>query len=259
MPMIRLKSKDDIEIMHEGGKRHAEILRALKEMVTPGMSTLVLEEEALRLVRAHGDKPAHLHYTPKGAPRPFPAVLCISVNDEIVHGIPNEPEKILQQGDIVAIDLSIEHKGLITDSAITVPVGAIDDESRRLLDVTQKALEAGIKAARPGKHIGDIGAAISRVVDASGFSLAEDLAGHGVGFELHEEPFVPNVGVFGEGEELVPGMVIAIEPMVNVGGPEIADTDDGYTIVTADGSRAAHFEHTVAITEEGNIILTSNQ
>ncbi|MBX4198932.1 type I methionyl aminopeptidase [Candidatus Parcubacteria bacterium] len=254
--MIKLKTKDDIQTMREGGQRHAEILRALAEMVTPGMSTLVLEEEALRLIKAHGDKPAHLNYTPAGALRPFPAVLCISVNDEIVHGIPNEPEKILNQGDIVAIDLSIEHNGLITDSAITVPVGAIDDESRRLLDVTKRALDAGIKAARPGKHIGDIGAAISRVVDESGFSLAEDLAGHGVGYELHEEPFVPNVGIFGEGEELVPGMVIAIEPMVNVGGPEIADTGDGYTIVTADGSRAAHFEHTVAITEEGNIVLT---
>lgn len=257
--MIRIKSKDDIQTMHEGGKRHAEILRALAEMIEPGMSALVLEEEALRLIKAHGDKPAHLGYTPHGAPRPFPAALCISVNDEIVHGIPNEKEKIFKRGDLVSIDLSLVHNGLITDSAITVPVGAIDDEAKRLLDVTQKALAAGIKAAQPGKHIGDIGAAISRVVDASGFSLADDLAGHGVGFELHEEPFVPNVGMAGEGDELVPGMVIAIEPMVNVGGPEIIDTDDGYTLKTADGSLSAHFEHTVAITEKGNIILTSGQ
>lgn len=254
--MIKLKTKDDIQTMHEGGKRHSEILRALAEMVTPGMSALVLEEEARRLIHAHGDKPAHLNYTPAGAPRPFPAVLCISINDEIVHGIPNEKEKIMRQGDIVSIDLSLLHKGLITDSAITVPVGAIDDESRLLLQVTRKALEAGIKAAQPGSHIGDIGEAINDVVEAAGLSLADDLAGHGVGFQLHEEPMVPNIGISGEGEELVPGMVIAIEPMVNLGGPEIMDTDDGYTIKTADGSRSAHFEHTVAITEKGNIILT---
>lgn len=254
--MVKLKTKEEIQTMHEGGKRHAEILRALSEMVTPGMSALVLEEEALRLVKAHGDKPAHLGYSPAGALRPFPVVLCISVNDEIVHGIPNEKEKILEQGDIVSIDLSLEHKGLITDSAITVPVGAVDDEAKRLLEVTQKALVAGIKAAQPGGYIGDIGAAISEVVDASGFSIAEDLAGHGVGYAIHEDPFVPNFGRRGEGGELKPGMVIAIEPMVNVGGGAIADTGDGYTIVTADGSRSAHFEHTVAITEKGNIILT---
>ncbi len=254
---ILLKTKDDIEIMREGGKRHAEILRALGEMVEPGMSALVLEEEALRLVRAHGDTPAHLNYTPHGAKRPFPAALCISVNDEIVHGIPNEKEKIFKQGDLVSIDLSIKHRGLITDSAITVAVGAIDDESKKLLEVTKKALNAGIKEAKAGNHVGDIGEAINKVIEASGFSIADDLAGHGVGFELHEEPYVPNIGLAGEGDELVPGMVIAIEPMVNVGGPEIVDSDDGYTIKTSDGSNSAHFEHTVAITEKGNIILTS--
>lgn len=254
--MIYLKTKDEIQTMHEGGRRHAEILRALAEMIAPGMSALVLEEEARRLIRAHGDKPAHLNYTPAGAPRPFPAALCISVNDEIVHGIPNEAEKIFQQGDVVAIDLSLVHNGLITDSAITVPVGAIDDEAKKLLDVTKAALAAGIRAAQPGSHIGDIGEAISDVVEASGFSLADDLAGHGVGYKLHEEPFVPNIGISGDGEKLVPGMVIAIEPMVNVGGPEIVDVGDGYTLKTADGSRSAHFEHTVAITEKGNIVLT---
>jgi methionyl aminopeptidase len=243
--------------MHEGGRRHAEILRALCEMVAPGVSTLILEEEAQRLIKAHGDKPAFLNYSPAGAQRPFPAALCVSINDEIVHGIPNEAERILKQGDMVSLDLGLIHKGLITDSAITVPVGAIDDESRKLLDVAKRALEAGIEAAKPGNHIGDIGAAIKKVVKGTGFSLASDLAGHGVGYSVHEDPFVPNVGIEGDGEELVPGMVIAIEPMVNVGGPEIADTDDGYTIVTADGSNSAHFEHTIAITEEGNIVLTA--
>lgn len=254
--MIKLKNKDQIQTMHEGGKHHREILRLLGEMIAPGMSALVLEEEAARLIKAYGDKPAHLNYTPHGAPRPFPAVLCISVNDEIVHGIPNEKEKIFKQGDVVAIDLSVIHNGMITDSAITVPVGAINDEAKLLLRVTKEALNAGIKAAQPGAHVGDIGEAISKVVDATGFSLAEDLAGHGVGFELHEEPYIPNFGRKGKGEKLVPGMVIAIEPMVNVGGPEIMDTGDGYTLKTRDGSISAHFEHTVAITENGNIILT---
>lgn len=253
---VRLKTKEEIEIMREGGRRHAEILRALAEMVAPGVSTLLLEEEALRLIRAHGDKPAFLNYSPAGADRPFPAALCVSINDEIVHGIPNEAERILNQGDIVSLDLGLIHKGLITDSAVTVPVGAVDDESRKLIDVAKRALEAGIRVAKIGNHIGDIGAAISRVVEGTGFSLANDLAGHGVGYSVHEDPFVPNVGVEGEGEELVAGMVIAIEPMVNVGGPDIVDSDDGYTIKTADGSKSAHFEHTVAITEKGNIILT---
>lgn len=253
---IRLKSKEDIQTMHEGGQRHAEILRALSEMVTPGMSTLILEEEALRLIRAHGDTPAFLHYSPRGAKRPFPAALCVSINDEIVHGIPNEKERILKDGDIVSLDLGLNHKGFITDSAVTVAVGAVSDEARGVIRVAREALEAGIKMALPGNHIGDIGYAINKVVEKSGFSLAEDLAGHGVGYEVHEDPFVPNVGERGEGEELVPGMVIAIEPMVNARGSAIADTDDGYTIVTADGSISAHFEHTVAITEKGNIILT---
>src|SRR3989344_1852061 len=253
----RLKSVREIEIMREGGRRHAEILSELAKLVRPGVSSLILEEETMRLIREKGDKPAHLGYKPRGAPRPYPAALCISVNDEIVHGIPNEVEKILNQGDIVSLDLSITHEGLITDSAITVPVGAIDDESRELLDVTKRALAAGIKAAVPGNTTGDIGAAISAVVDASPFSLADDLVGHGVGYAIHEDPYVPNVGIEGEGDKLVPGLVIAIEPMVNVGGPGIKDTKDGYTIVTKDGSRSAHFEHTVAITEKGNIILTS--
>lgn len=253
---IRLKTKEEIEILKEGGKRHAEILRALGEMVEPGLSTLVLEEEALRLIKAHGDEPAHLGYTPHGASRPFPAALCVSINDEIVHGIPNERKKILKQGDIVSIDLSLRHKGLITDAAITLPVGAIDDESKKLLKVTKLALEAGIKAARPGNFTGDIGEAVSDVVEASGFSIAEDLAGHGVGYEIHEEPYVPNIGAPHEGDELKPGLVIAIEPMVNIGGPEIKESGDGYTLSTKDGSRAAHFEHTVAITDKGHIILT---
>ena len=253
---IKLKSKEEIEILREGGKKHAEILKKLKEEVRPGVSTLDLENMARKLVEENGDKPAHLGYTPHGARRPFPAVLCISINDEIVHGIPNEQPKIIKTGDLVSIDLSIWHRDLVTDAAITVSCGEPEAEEKHLLDITRRALEAGISEAKPGKHIGDIGHAISEVVRGAGLTVAEDLAGHGVGYAVHEEPFVPNFGMKGDGEELLPGMVIAIEPMVNMGKQGIKLMSDGYTIKTRDGSKSAHFEHTVAITEKGNIILT---
>jgi methionyl aminopeptidase len=254
---MKLKSKEEIAMLKEGGRRHAAILAALADRVAPGVSTLFLEEEARRLIREYGDKPAHLGYTPYGASRPFPAALCLSVNDEIVHGIPNETPKLLRAGDVVKIDLSLIHEGMFTDSAITVGVGQLSDTDLRLLDVTRGALEAGIAAAQPGGHVGDIGAAISAYVKPSGFSLAKDLVGHGVGYQIHEEPYVPNVGKAGAGEELVPGLVIAIEPMVCVGKGAWRTLDDGYTIATKDGSNAAHFEHTVAITAEGPVILTA--
>ena len=256
---MSIKSREEIAIMEEDGKKHAQILSELGSLVAPGVSTLTLEETAIALIKASGGKPAFLGYKPTGARRVFPAALCVSINNEIVHGIPNEAERILKDGDIVSLDLGFIYKGLITDSAITVPCGIIDDEGRELIQVTREALEAGIKAARPGNHIGDIGAAISAVVKKTKFSLAKDLAGHGVGYSVHEEPYVPNVGERGTGEELVPGMVIAIEPMVNTGKGDIKVLKDGYTIVTKDGSRSAHFEHTVAITENGNIILTSDE
>lgn len=243
--------------MQEGGKRHAQILSELASIAKSGVSTLALEEEALAMIKAMGDEPAFLGYQPSGAKRPYPAALCVSINNEIVHGIPNEVERLLKEGDIVSIDLGLMHRGLITDSAVTVGVGVIDDEARKLLHITKLALDKGIEVAKPGNTVGDIGYAIAQVVGGSKFSLAEDLAGHGVGYSVHEDPFVPNVGEKGEGEKLVPGMVLAIEPMLNTGGPEIKLTKDGYTLVTRDGSRSAHFEHTVAITEKGNIILTS--
>src|ERR1035437_8268762 len=230
--MIKLKTKAEIETMRVGGARHAEILRELAKQVAPGVSTMILEEEAQRMIREKGDKPAFLGYKPAGATRPYPASLCVSINDEIVHGIPNEAERILRDGDIVSLDLGIIHKGLITDAAVPVPAGVIDDDSRKLLNITKRALQAGIKAAKPGNHVGDIGEAISDAVFGSGFSIADDLAGHGVGYAVHEDPFVPNVGIAGEGEELKPGMVIAIEPMLNIGGSAIKDGKDGYTILT---------------------------
>lgn len=256
--MIRLKSKDEVEVLKEGGKRNAEILRILAGMVKPGLSTLELENEAERLLSESGDASATLGYTPRGAKRAFPANICVSINEEIVHGIPNEEPKILNEGDIVTIDLSLIHKKLFTDSAVTVPVGEIDEVSKRLIKATRTALEKGIEQARPGNRIGDISEAIQKHAEAEGFSIAEDLAGHGVGYALHEDPFVPNEGMAGTGEELEPGMVIAVEPMLCTGKGAIKVLKDGYTIITKDKSRSAHFEHTVAITETGNIILTSN-
>ena len=253
---IRLKTSEEIKILQEGGKRHAEILSLLSKQVEPGVSTLILEEEALRLIKEGGDKPAFLGYKPQGAKRTFPAALCVSINDEIVHGIPNEKERIIRDGDIVSLDLGLLHHGLITDAAVTVSAGAIDDESRKLIKITKEALARGIDQAKLGKKTGDIGFAISEAVRTSGFTLASGLTGHGVGFEVHEDPLVPNFGKKGEGEELLLGLVIAIEPMVNVGKPGIKVSSDGYTIKTRDGSRSAHFEHSIAITEKGNIILT---
>ena len=254
--MIRLKTREEIDILREGGKRHAKILSILSSLVKPGVSTLFLEEETLRLIEEGGDKPAFLGYKPRFAKRAFPAALCVSVNDEIVHGIPNEKEKILKKGDIVGMDLGIIHKGLITDAAITVPVGKVDNESKKLIETTRLALMRGIEAARLGKNVGDIGAAISKIVEPTGFSIAEDLAGHGVGHEVHEDPFVPNFGIKGQGEKLVSGLVLALEPMVNVGTGKTKFLSDGYTIKTRDGSRSAHFEHTIVITDKGTIILT---
>jgi len=253
---MKLKSAEEIEILKVGGKRHAFILNKLSEMVVPGLSTFKLEEEARRLIEEGGDKASFLGYRPEGASRDFPAALCVSINEEIVHGIPNETERFLQEGDIVTLDLGITHEGLITDSAVTVPVGEVSEEVKKLLKVTKEALARGIEQAKPGNHIGDIGHAISEVVLKSGFSMARGLAGHGVGYDVHEDPFVPNYGTPGEGEELVPGLVIAIEPMVNIGKSAIKVLKDGYTIRTGDGSLSAHFEHTIAITPNGHIILT---
>jgi methionyl aminopeptidase len=254
--MINIKTKEEIQIMREGGKRHALILSLVAKKVGSGVSTKFLEDYARELILEEGDKASFLNYTPRGAKRPFPAALCISVNEEIVHGIPNEPEKILKEGDVVSIDLGLTHKGLITDSAITVPVGEVSPEDSKLIEHCKEALYLGIKAAKGGNRVGDIGYAIESFVKPLGYGLSEGLAGHGVGYSVHEDPFVPNEGKRGSGELLKPGMVIAIEPMITRGSSKIALAKDGYTYKTRDGSKAAHFEHTIAITEGDPIILT---
>ncbi|MCC2630943.1 MAG: methionine aminopeptidase methionyl aminopeptidase, partial [Candidatus Paceibacter sp.] len=205
--MVTIKTAQEIEILREGGKRLAAILQAVAAEVKPGVSTEYLNTKAQELIEAGGDTSAFLNYQPKGAARPYPASLCVSINDEIVHGIPNEHPSILKEGDVVSLDLGLIHKKLITDHAVTVAVGKISKEAQKLLDVTRKALNVGIDAAKPGKKTGDIGFAIQRYVEKHKVGIIEELAGHGVGYSVHEDPYVPNYGNAGEGVLLKPGMV----------------------------------------------------
>jgi methionyl aminopeptidase len=249
--MIQLKSTREIEVMAEGGKILAATVQMLRREVRAGMSTLDLDAIAEEFIRSHpGATPAF-----KGL-YDFPGTLCTSINQEIVHGIPSR-KRVLNDGDVISIDVGVGYKGYFTDSATTVPVGTVDAETARLLEVTERSLTAGIAAAVPGNHLGDIGNAVQKVVEAAGFSVVRDLVGHGIGVEFHEEPQVPNYGKPKRGLKLVPGLTIAIEPMVNIGGPATRTLADKWTIVTVDGSRSAHFEHTVAITESGNRVLTA--
>ncbi len=254
--MITIKTPEEIEILKEGGRRLGIVLQKAAAKVAVGVSTQELEDYVRKLIHEGGDIPSFLNYKPRGADRPFPAAMCVSINDEIVHGIPNEDPYIIQDGDIVSLDLGITHEGLITDSALTVGVGNVSDKDRKLILHTQEALMRGIKAARAGAHIGDIGHAIESFARPFGYGMSEGLAGHGVGYKVHEDPFVPNEGQKGRGELLRPGMVLALEPMLTLGTDEIELAADGYTYKTTDGSRAAHFEHSIVITDGDPIILT---
>lgn len=252
---IIIKTEKEIALLREGGRRLAEVLYETGKLVAPGVSTGSLDRFAEKMIREMGDIPAFLGYRPEGASSPFPATLCISINNEIVHGVPND-DRILRAGDIVTLDLGLKHEGLFTDHAITFPVGEIPKASRKLLEVTREALMAGIEAAKGGNTVGDIGAAIEKVIKPHKYGIVRGLSGHGVGRAIHEDPYIPNYGKQGKGEKLVPGMVVAIEPMIAEGDWEaILDADD-WTYKTRDGSRAAHFEHTVLITEGDAEILT---
>jgi methionyl aminopeptidase len=251
---IIIKTEEEIKILREGGKRLAIILAKVAKMAKPGVSTHKLDQYAYKLITEGGDKPAFLNYKPDGATRAYPASLCTSINNEIVHGIPSR-SRILKNGDIISLDLGLNHKGLFTDHAITVPVGKITKKDKQLLEDTKKALEIGIWAARGGDTVGDIGNAIESFVHHR-YGIVRELAGHGVGKKVHEDPYIPNYGKAGKGQKLIPGMVVALEPMLNMGGDGIVSLDDGYTIKTADGSRSAHFEHTILITEGDAEILT---
>jgi methionyl aminopeptidase len=254
--MALIKTPEQIKIMEEGGRRLGAVIDALRHEVKPGVTTLELDRFARIMIEAGGDKPGFLHYRPAGATKAYPFTLCASVNDVVVHGQPSG--YALRAGDIVKLDLGLIHHGMILDSAITVPVGpasAMPKEVLKLIKVTEESLYAGIKEAKPGKRLGDIGYAIEKVVLKNGFSVAEGLTGHGIGEALHEEPSVFNFGDKHTGMMLKVGMVIAIEPMVTIGGGDIVQLkNEGYG--TVDRSWAAHFEHTIAITAKGPKILT---
>lgn len=257
---IRYKTEEDLAILREGGKIHARILKEVAKKVKPGIKTKELNDYAEHLIDEAGCTASFFGYQPYDAKKPYPASICVSINEEIVHGIPNEGNgKILFEGDIVTLDLGLTHKNLITDGAITVPVGKIDDKARDLINATREALDKGISAMRVGGHIGDIGSAIMEVAIRRNLGIIEGLSGHGVGFEVHEDPFVPNKAKRGEGPEIRPGMVIAIEPMFSLGSRDIKKLSDGYTYITRDKSLSAHFEHTVGVGYDGKIeVLTKS-
>ena len=256
---IRYKTEEEIEKMKVGGKIHARILQEVAKKVKPGVKTDELNTYAERLIDEAGCTASFLGYQPADAKRPYPASLCVSINEEIVHGIPNEGGgKILFEGDIVTLDLGLTYEGLITDAAITVPVGRIDKKAEELLSATKEALNRGITAMRLGGHIGDIGDAILQIAMKHNLGIVEGLSGHGVGYSVHEEPFVPNRAKRGEGPELREGLVIAIEPMFTLGSRDIKKLSDGYTFITRDKSLSAHFEHTVAVTKKGIEVLTKS-
>ena len=250
--MIIRKSKAEIDQMAEAGAVVRRTLDLLGEMIRPGVTTGELDRAAEEFIRSQGGVPTFLGY--RGVQTPFPASICVSPNSMVVHGIPGE--LTLDEGDILSVDVGVTLGGFVADSAYTFPVGEVSDDAQRLLDAGQAALAAGIEQARVGNHIGDISAAVQRATEEAGFSVVRTLVGHGVGRSMHEEPQIPNFGHPGSGPQLQTGMTLAIEPMINAGRPEVVMESDGWSISTADGSLSAHFEHTVAVTEEGPRILT---
>ncbi len=246
--MIILKSKDEIQIMREGGRLVAEVLQRLEEALKPGLTTNDLDKLAEKWIRAAGGIPTFIGY------QGYPKSLCVSVNEEVVHGIPGT--RVIEDGDLVSIDCGITWKGFVADHAKTFCVGNVDAARRALVATTALGLEKGIAAFYEGQRVGDIGAAVEAVAKEHGYGLVKDFVGHGVGRRMHEEPQVPNFGEPGTGPRLKAGLVLAIEPMFNMGTGQVRVLKDGWTVVTQDGSYSAHFEHTVALTENGTEILT---
>lgn len=242
------RSREEIEKIRVSAQLVAMTLRELGRAVRPGVTTAELDRLAETFIRDHGGRPVFKGY------RGYPASICASVNEVVVHGIPGP--LALREGDMIGIDVGVEKDGYIGDAARSFGAGAIDDETRRLMDVTLESLMKGIEQARPGNRVGDISNAVQRTVESHGFSVVRALTGHGVGRELHEEPAVPNFGPAGRGPRLMAGLVLAIEPMVNVGGHEVVSHSDGWTVATKDGTRSAHFEHTVVVGPDGPEILS---
>ena len=250
--MISLKSPREIEIMRRANVIVAEVLEALKERVAPGVTTLELDALAEELTLKKNAIPAFKGYNVAG--RIYPCCLCASINDEIVHGIPSK--RALREGDIIGLDYGVIYEGYYGDSAVTVGVGRVNEEARRLMSITEKSLYKGIEQLHDGKRLGDLGSVVQEVAESAGFSVVRAFVGHGIGKKLHEEPPVPNYGEPDRGLRLKEGMVLAIEPMLNAGSYEVEIKEDGWTAVTKDGSLAAHFEHSVAITKDGPYILS---
>jgi methionyl aminopeptidase len=248
--MIVLKSEREIALMRRGGHILADVVQLIRDFVKPEMSTLEVDEEVEAFIRGQGAVPAFKGY------RGFPATVCISINEEVVHGIPSSHRR-MKEGDIVGFDLGCIVEGYYADCAVTLPLGEIPPRVQKLLDVTRESLEQAIAECRPGRRLSDVSHAVQRHVDPHGFGIVRTFVGHGIGRALHEEPQVPNFGDPGRGPQLKPGMVLAIEPMVTLGSYDVKILDDGWTAVTLDGSLAAHFEHTVAVTEDGPEVLTS--
>jgi len=247
--MIILKSSQEIETIRKACIIVADVLERIRELIRPGTSTLTLDDAAERWIRDAGGLPAFKGY------RGYPKTLCTSVNSEVIHGIPSK-EVVLKSGDIVSIDVGAIVEGFYGDAAITVPVGTVSKEAERLIRATEESLLRGIEQAKAGKRLYDISHAVQNHIEAHGYSIVRDYVGHGIGRSLHEDPQIPNFGSPGQGPRLKPGMVLAIEPMVNAGGSATAVKQDGWTAITADGSLSAHFEHTIAITADGPQVLT---
>lgn len=261
--MIIIKTKEEIEIMYRGGKILGRILKELARNAKPGITTGFLEELACDLIKKAGGRPSFKGYKTMFETKPYPTALCTSINNEIVHA-PALPSRTLNEGDILSIDVGMEYpyspeqRGYYTDTALTIPIGKIKPEADKLIKVTKRSLQLALKIVKPGATLNDIGKAIQDYVEGNGFSIVRDLVGHGVGTAVHEDPQVPNYQIrdqYIDNIVLKPGMTIAIEPMVNIGRPEIKSMPDG-TIITADGSLSAHFEHTIAVVKDGSIILT---
>ena len=247
--MVVLKTSRELKAMRDAGRISSQALKLAGEAVEPGVSTLEIDRIVRKYIEGQGATPSFLNY---GG---FPASACISVNDVVIHGIPRK-HQILKQGDIVSIDVGAFYEGFHGDNAWTFPCGEVSKEAQDLMDVTRESLFEGSNAARPGNRLGDIGSAVQRYVEARGYSVVRDFVGHGVGAELHEDPSVPNYGTPGRGVRLLPGMTIAIEPMVNQGVHTVETLSDNWSVVTSDGKLSAHFEHTIAITPDGPVILT---
>jgi methionyl aminopeptidase len=253
--MIFLKSRQEIEIMRTANRIVSEILAEIRERVAPGVSTGEIDRIAAELIRKKGARSAFKGYQIRPGVPPFPATICISLNDEVVHGIPS-PQRVIQDGDVVSLDFGVIYKDFYGDAAVTFCMGKADERVQRLIQTTAEALEAGIAQAAVGNRLGDVSAAVQERVEREGFSVVREFVGHGVGRRLHEDPPVPNYGTRERGVRLREGMVLAIEPMVNIGGPDVMMKSDGWTAVTRDGSLSAHFEHSVAVTERGPEVLS---